>query len=82
MIQIYLKKYRTTWSDYKNSGYDRGHTLSNASMRKTTQAQRSTFLMSNITPQIHKSIKEFGTRLKKRKTSSFEAWKFRSFKFS
>lgn len=45
------KKYRTTWSDYKNSGYDRGHTLSNASMRKTTQAQRSTFLMSNITPQ-------------------------------
>ncbi|EAJ2995302.1 DNA/RNA non-specific endonuclease [Campylobacter jejuni] len=51
------KKYRTTWSDYKNSGYDRGHTLSNASMRKTTQAQRSTFLMSNITPQNPQRIR-------------------------
>lgn len=45
------KKYRTTWSDYKNSGFTRGHIAPNASFRFDTFAQRSTFLMSNITPQ-------------------------------
>lgn len=45
------KKYRTEWKDYLHSGYDRGHILSNQSMNATTDAQRSTFLMSNITPQ-------------------------------
>ncbi|APA51633.1 DNA/RNA non-specific endonuclease [Campylobacter jejuni] len=60
------KKYRTTWSDYKNSGYDRGHTLSNASMRKTTQAQRSTFLMSNITPQNPQINQRVWNKIEKR----------------
>ncbi|EMC9372750.1 DNA/RNA non-specific endonuclease [Campylobacter lari] len=60
------KKYRTTWSDYKNSGYDRGHTLSNASMRKTTQAQRSTFLMSNITPQNPQINQKVWNKIEKR----------------
>lgn len=45
------KKYRTDWNDYLHSGYDRGHILSNQSMNATIDAQRSTFLMSNITPQ-------------------------------
>lgn len=45
------KKYRTDWNDYLHSGYDRGHILSNQSMNATTDAQRSTFLMSNIVPQ-------------------------------
>ncbi|WP_343286799.1 DNA/RNA non-specific endonuclease [Helicobacter sp. 12S02232-10] len=43
--------YRTKTQDYTRSGYDRGHTLSNQSMNATLQAQASTFLMSNITPQ-------------------------------
>ncbi|WP_348518088.1 DNA/RNA non-specific endonuclease [Campylobacter sp. CCS1377] len=60
------KKYRTTWSDYKNSGYDRGHTLSNASMRKTAQAQRSTFLMSNITPQNPQINQRVWNKIEKR----------------
>ncbi|HEE9625977.1 TPA: DNA/RNA non-specific endonuclease [Campylobacter coli] len=60
------KKYRTTWSDYRNSGYDRGHTLSNASMRKTTQAQRSTFLMSNITPQNPQINQRVWNKIEKR----------------
>ncbi|ECQ5795729.1 DNA/RNA non-specific endonuclease [Campylobacter coli] len=60
------KKYRTTWSDYKNSGYDRGHTISNASMRKTTQAQRSTFLMSNITPQNPQINQKVWNKIEKR----------------
>ncbi|HDZ5085217.1 TPA: DNA/RNA non-specific endonuclease [Campylobacter jejuni] len=45
------KKYRTTWSDYKNSGYTRGHTAPNASFNFNKAAQNSVFLMSNITPQ-------------------------------
>ncbi|MFK0406872.1 DNA/RNA non-specific endonuclease [Campylobacter jejuni] len=45
------KKYRTTWSDYKNSGYTRGHTAPNASFSFSKTAQNSVFLMSNITPQ-------------------------------
>ncbi len=45
------KKYRTTWSDYKNSNYTRGHIASNASFRFSKAAQNSVFLMSNITPQ-------------------------------
>ncbi|PAF52337.1 DNA/RNA non-specific endonuclease [Helicobacter sp. 13S00477-4] len=49
-MQIPLQ-YRTTTRDYTNSGYDRGHILSNQSMNATIQAQASTFLMSNITPQ-------------------------------
>ncbi|ECP8537064.1 DNA/RNA non-specific endonuclease [Campylobacter jejuni] len=45
------KKYRTTWSDYKNSSYTRGHTAPNASFSFSKAAQNSVFLMSNITPQ-------------------------------
>lgn len=45
------EKYRSTWSDYKNSGYERGHTAPNASFSFSKAAQISVFLMSNITPQ-------------------------------
>ncbi|HEC1781330.1 TPA: DNA/RNA non-specific endonuclease [Campylobacter lari] len=45
------KKYRTYWEDYLRSGYTRGHVVPNQSMNVTPQAQLSTFLMSNITPQ-------------------------------
>ncbi|MFQ6341766.1 DNA/RNA non-specific endonuclease [Campylobacter sp. VTCC 70190] len=45
------KKYRTTWSDYKNSGFTRGHIAPNASFSFSKAAQNSVFLMSNITPQ-------------------------------
>ncbi|HHP0355812.1 TPA: DNA/RNA non-specific endonuclease [Campylobacter lari subsp. concheus] len=45
------KKYRTYWEDYLRSGYTRGHVVPNQSMNATPQAQLSTFLMSNITPQ-------------------------------
>ncbi|PAF46150.1 endonuclease [Helicobacter sp. 12S02634-8] len=44
-------KYRTKTQDYTKSGFDRGHTLSNQSMNATIDSQKSTFLMSNITPQ-------------------------------
>ena len=46
---------RVAPDDYANSGYDRGHMAPNYAIatRYGTAAQRETFLMSNITPQLH-----------------------------
>ena len=46
---------RVAPEDYTNSGYDRGHLAPNYAIatRYGTAAQRETFLMSNITPQLH-----------------------------
>ncbi|MDB4835300.1 DNA/RNA non-specific endonuclease [Cyclobacteriaceae bacterium] len=38
-------------SDYKYSGYDRGHLLPAADRKLSKEAMRETFLMSNISPQ-------------------------------
>lgn len=40
-------------SDYKYSGYDKGHICPNADMSFSQEAQNLTFLMSNMAPQIH-----------------------------
>ena len=44
---------RVAHEDYTNSGYDRGHMAPNYAIatRYGNEAQRETFLMSNITPQ-------------------------------
>ncbi|EHF5894579.1 DNA/RNA non-specific endonuclease [Campylobacter coli] len=60
------KKYRTTWSDYRNSGYDRGHIASNASFRFSKAAQTSVFLMSNITPQNPQINQRVWSKIEKR----------------
>jgi endonuclease G len=46
---------RVAPEDYANSGYDRGHLAPNYAIATHygTAAQRETFLMSNITPQLH-----------------------------
>lgn len=46
---------RVAPGDYTASGYDRGHLAPNYAIatRYGTAAQRETFLMSNITPQLH-----------------------------
>jgi endonuclease G len=46
---------RVAPEDYTNSGYDRGHMAPNYAIatRYGSAAQRETFLMSNITPQLH-----------------------------
>lgn len=46
---------RVSPDDYANSGYDRGHMAPNYAIatRYGAAAQRETFLMSNITPQLH-----------------------------
>lgn len=40
-------------SDYTKSGYDRGHICPSADMSFSQDAQDMTFLMSNISPQLH-----------------------------
>lgn len=40
-------------SDYKNSGYDKGHICPCADMSFLQEAQDLTFLMSNMSPQLH-----------------------------
>lgn len=50
------KKYRTTYSDYTNSGFDRGHSgASDASFDHSLKSQKSTYVMSNIVPQYPKT---------------------------
>ena len=46
---------RISPDDYRNSGYDRGHLAPNYAIatRFGDKAQSETFLMSNITPQLH-----------------------------
>jgi endonuclease G, mitochondrial len=46
---------RVAPDDYAGSGYDRGHLAPNFAIatRYGAKAQRETFLMSNITPQLH-----------------------------
>ncbi len=39
--------------DYRNSGYDKGHICPSADMSFSQEAQDLTFLMSNISPQLH-----------------------------
>lgn len=41
------------WSNYKNSGYDRGHLCPAGDRRFTRAAHDETFLTSNISPQEH-----------------------------
>lgn len=43
--------YRVTATDYRNSGYDRGHLCPSADRTSSLQANAATFLMSNMNPQ-------------------------------
>ena len=42
------------WSNYKQSGYDKGHLCPAGDRRFTQEAHDETFLTSNISPQEHK----------------------------
>jgi len=51
-------KTQVTTDDYKWTGYDRGHMAPNSAIAhcyndETDEAQRQTFLMSNVCPQLH-----------------------------
>ncbi len=43
---------RSELSDYKGSGYDRGHLVPAEDMRRDLQTESETFLLSNMSPQV------------------------------
>ncbi len=45
-------EYRSTLSDYRGSGYDRGHMVASATVDSSHNAMMESFLLSNITPQL------------------------------
>lgn len=45
-------RYRSTLSDYKGSGYDRGHMAASATVDSSHNAMMESFLLSNMTPQL------------------------------
>ena len=45
-------QYRSTLSDYKGSGYDRGHMAASATVDSSYNAMMESFLLSNMTPQL------------------------------
>ena len=45
-------EYRTLLSDYKDSGYDRGHMAPSATVDSSHNAMEESFLLSNMTPQL------------------------------
>ncbi len=47
------EKYRTTLTDYRGSGYDRGHICPSADRVNSQEANEQTFYLSNMQPQIN-----------------------------
>ena len=47
-----INKGSATLSDYKNSGYDRGHLAPAADMKNSAISMSESFLFSNISPQV------------------------------
>lgn len=56
--------------DYRNSGYDRGHLVPAADMKRSSDCYEKSFLLSNISPQNH----EFNTGLWRRLEESVRKW--------
>lgn len=48
-----VKTYSAQLQDYRHSGYDRGHLAPAADMAYSEIAMSESFLMSNISPQVH-----------------------------
>ena len=44
--------FRSKLSDYKGSGYDRGHMIPAADAKLTDESYNSTFILTNIAPQV------------------------------
>lgn len=66
-----LVAYRTELSDYKNSGYDRGHMCASADRLNSLTANGQTYYLSNMHPQIH----EFNAGVWENMETQVRKWK-------
>ena len=57
--------FRADKSDYKNSGYDRGHLVASANQREVEVQNSETFLLSNMSPQEPKFNRQIWKKLEK-----------------
>jgi endonuclease G len=47
------QKYRTTYADHYQNGYDRGHMIASADRLESREMNRQTFCYSNVHPQLN-----------------------------
>lgn len=52
--------FRAKLSDYRDSGYDRGHLTPAADHKKRQESMDETFFLSNISPQVGLCFYQFG----------------------
>lgn len=63
---------RAEISDYRRSGYDKGHIANSADMSWNPSVQRQSFLLSNMAPQIH----AFNAGIWKELETNIRAWAY------
>ncbi len=73
-------QYRSTPSDHKSNGYDRGHMIASEDRQCSTSANSQTFLLSNIQPQYNKfngksnNVSYVWLNLEQRLQNMYKAW--------
>ena len=73
-------QYRSTPSDHKSNGYDRGHMIASEDRQCSTSANSQTFLLSNIHPQYNKfngksnNVSYVWLNLEQRLQNMYKAW--------
>ncbi len=59
------EQYRAKYSDYTNSGYDRGHLAPDASFDWSEESLNATYSLANIIPQVPKVNREIWSKVEK-----------------
>lgn len=55
-ISLHTTEFRSNNSDYKHSGYDRGHLAAAGNHKANQKHIQQTFLLSNMAPQVGKGF--------------------------
>ena len=68
--------YRTTYSHYRGSGYTRGHMCASADRWNSLEANRQTFLYSNMQPQLY----DFNCGIWEKLEEKVRSWNINAFR--
>ena len=69
-------EYRTTYANYRGSGYTRGHMCASADRWNSLEANRQTFLYSNMQPQLY----DFNGGIWEKLEEKVRSWNINSFR--